>query len=158
MKTDVSGKAFHEAMDLLEGLFPLHNPVPEDFDRAVATVAALRDLRAIPRVLALIADDCPYSGLMGSLLGSLQVFEPQELVPAFVSGAAEFRARAPRSYLELLGLIVVTPGYRDELAAALALIPTKQRLALIDDVRAAVVTEADEAATAAFFNALERVQ
>ena len=49
-------------------------------------------------------------------------------------------------------------GQRDELAAALALIPTKQRLALIDDVRAAVVTEADEAATAAFFNALERVQ
>ena len=106
-------------IETLEALFPLDDPDSDEFDAAVASVSRVAAAEDIPRIYRLIDDACPYSGLMASLLGSLATHEPEQLVHAFVTHGAAFRASSPSFYGEHLRSLVLARPHRELLAQAL---------------------------------------
>lgn len=125
---------FTEAVARLHNFFPLDDPDPEDFDDAVACLAALNDRRSIAIVLDLADDGCLYEGLMASLLESLEGFPSEVFVSEFVLNAASLRAKSPEWYGSELRKLLGSTAHREQLTDAIAMLDEATRGAMLSDV------------------------
>jgi hypothetical protein len=103
-------------LDALRALFPLSEEKVEDFDELLAEVAGSNDPAVIAPLLELVDDRCDLSGIMDSLLCSLEGFPPEPYVREFLRVFPRMVVHSPDAVAyELVSIL-----WKDERRAALA--------------------------------------
>ena len=111
-------------------LFPLREGVQPRFDELVFEIHELRDPATIQPILALASDDCPLSGLINSMLESLEAFPPEIFVPEFLAALPSFAQTSPNKCLEQLKSLLWSPAWLAVLTNSIASASPAQRAAL----------------------------
>jgi hypothetical protein len=114
----------------LRALFPLREGVQPRFDELVFAIYELRDPATIQPILALADDDCPLSGLMNSMLESLEGFPPEIYVPEFLQALPSFARTSPNQCLNELKKLFWSPDRLAVLTSSIASAGPKRRSAL----------------------------
>lgn len=100
-----------DALDELMSLFPLRENRSAAFDEAVSKLAVLADPEAIPALLDLADETCQLSGLMHSLMESLEVYEADDYLPRFFAALPGFARKNPRLANTAVAKILSSPVY-----------------------------------------------
>jgi hypothetical protein len=93
----------------LSSLFPLREIDQPRFDELVSDIYQLKDPAVIRPILELADDGCTLSGLIRSMLQSLEVFPAEVYVPALLEALTSFANKSPRWCADELHRLLWSP-------------------------------------------------